>query len=178
MCRRFVLVLAVATLGSASVAQSASTSAQPTTPPPALPASPRSNVLSVVVQDREGHSVRGLKPQNFRVTEGGVPQAIARMEEHSSQSPTSTAPAFPSLPPGTFTNYTPIAPGETLNILLIDALNTPLKDRALSARSCCSMLATPIRTRASRFSVWRTVSSFCKVSPRVPSRCATWWSVN
>jgi VWFA-related protein len=128
MCRRFVLVLAVATLGSASGAQSAS-SPQPTNPPPALHASPRSIVLSVVVQDKDGHPVRGLKPQNFRVTESGVPQTIARTEEHSSQSPTSTARSFPSLPPGTFTNYTPIAPGETLNILVIDALNTPLKDR-------------------------------------------------
>ncbi|MGD0649441.1 MAG: VWA domain-containing protein, partial [Acidobacteriaceae bacterium] len=94
-------------------------------------ASPRSNVLSVVVQDQEGHPVRGLKPQNFRVTESGVPQTIARTEEHSSQDSPLAAPAFPSLPPGTFTNYTPIAPGETLNILLIDALNTPLKDEGL-----------------------------------------------
>ena len=85
-------------------------------------------MLSVVVQDQDDRPVRGLKPQNFRVTEGGVPQTIARMEEHSSQDPPLTGPAFPALPPGTFTNYTPIAPGETLNILLIDALNTPLKD--------------------------------------------------
>lgn len=127
MCRRFVLVLAVATLASAAGAQSASPSPQPMNPPPALDASPRSIALSVVVQDQDGRPVRGLKAQNFRVTESGVPQTIARFEEHSSQAPTSTAPSFPSLPPGTFTDYTPIAPGETLNILLIDALNTPLK---------------------------------------------------
>ena len=130
MCRRFVLVLAFATLGSASGAQSPSSAPQPTGPAPAVHASPRSVVLSVVVQDQEGHPVRGLKPQNFRVTEGGVTQSIARMEEHSSQDSPLTAPSFPSLPPGTFANYTPIAPGETLNILLIDALNTPLKDEA------------------------------------------------
>jgi len=124
MCTRFVLVLAVATLGSASGAQSA----PPTTSAPALEPSPRSIALSVVVQDQDGHPVRGLSSQNFRVTEGGAPQTIARVEEHSSQSPTATATSFPSLPPGTFTNYTPIASGETLNILLIDALNTPMKD--------------------------------------------------
>jgi VWFA-related protein len=127
MCRRFVLVLAVATLASASGAQSASSAPPPPNPPPALQASSRFNVLSVVVQDQEGQPVRGLNAQNFRVTEGGVPQTIARMEEHSSQASPLTAPSFPSLPPGTFTNYTPIARGETLNILLIDALNTPLK---------------------------------------------------
>ena len=128
MCRRFVLVLAVATLGSASGAQSPSSAPQSTGPSPALPASPPSVVLNVVVQDREGHPVRGLKTQNFRVTEGGVPQSIARVEEHSSQGSPPTAPSFPSLPPATFANYTPIAPGETLNILLIDALNTPLRE--------------------------------------------------
>jgi VWFA-related protein len=130
MRRRFVLVLAIAMLCSAGGAQSASTSQQPTNPP-ALHASPRSNALSVVVQDQGGHPVRGLKAQNFRVTESGVPQTIAHMEEHSSQVSPLTAPSFPSLPPGTFTNYTPIARGETLNILLIDALNTPLKDEGL-----------------------------------------------
>ncbi len=127
MCRRFVLVLAVAMLASASGAQSASSSPQPANPPPAVPASPRSVVLSVVVQGQDGHPVRGLKAQNFRVTEGGVPQTIAHIEEHSSQDSPLPAPSFPSLPPGTFTNYTPIARGETLNILLIDALNMPVK---------------------------------------------------
>jgi VWFA-related protein len=130
MRRRFVLVLAVATLGSVSGAQSASSSPQPSAPASALHASPGSVVLSVVVQGQDGQPVRGLKSQNFRVTEGGVAQTIAHMEEHSSQVSPLTAPSFPSLPPGTFTNYTPIAAGETLNILLIDALNTPLKDRS------------------------------------------------
>ena len=128
MCRRFVLVLAVATLGSASGAQSAPSPPQPL---PVVQASPRSIVISVVVQDRDGHPVRGLKAQNFRVSEGGVPQTIAHMEEHSSKIAPLNAPAFPSLPPGTLTDYTPIASGETLNILLIDALNTPLKDEGL-----------------------------------------------
>jgi VWFA-related protein len=130
MCGRFVLVLAVATLGSGSGAQSMS-SAPPASPTAALQESPRSNVLSVVVQDQEGHPVRGLKLQNFRVTESGAPLTIVRVEEHSSQSSTQAAPSFPALSPGTFTNYTPLAPGETLNILLIDALNTPLKDEGL-----------------------------------------------
>jgi len=127
MCRKFVLLLAAATLGLASGAQSTSTASPPADTSPALHASPRSIVLSVVVEDRESHPIRGLKAKNFRVTEGGVPQTIARMEEHSSQVSSLPTPPFPSLPPGTFTNYTPIAPGETLNILVIDALNTPLK---------------------------------------------------
>ncbi len=126
MCRRFVLVLAVSTVGATSGAQSASSSPQPTAL--ADHASQRSVALSVVVQDHEGQPVRGLKAQNFYLTEGGVPQTIARVEEHSSLAPPPQAPSFPALPPGNFTNYMPIAPGETLNILLIDALNTPWKN--------------------------------------------------
>ena len=127
MCRRFVLVLAVATLGSASGAQSVPTSPQPPATSPAAHASPPSTVLSVVVEDQAGLPVRGLKAQNFRVTEGGAPQTTGRFEEFSSHDGPLKAPPLPSLPPGTFTNYTPLPPGETLNILLIDALNTPLK---------------------------------------------------
>ncbi len=127
MCRRFVLVLAVATLSSACGAQSASSSPQAKGPPPAVPASQRFVVLDVAVQDHQGQPVRGLKAQNFRVTEGGVPQTIARVDEHSSLSSPPKVPRFPPLPPGNFTDYTPIASGETLNILLIDALNTPFK---------------------------------------------------
>lgn len=126
MCRRFVLALAVAMLGCHCGAQSPSTPAQPTRPP-ATEASSADSVLGVVVEDKGGHPVRGLKPQNFRVTEGGIPQTILRMEEHSSLDAPKAAPPFPSLPPGTFTDYTPMAPGETLNVLVVDGLNTPLK---------------------------------------------------
>jgi VWFA-related protein len=34
------------------------------------------------------------------------------------------------MPPGTFTDYTPVPPNGTLNILLLDALNTPTKDQS------------------------------------------------
>ena len=34
------------------------------------------------------------------------------------------------MPPGVFTNYTPVAPDSTLNVLLIDALNTPMADQS------------------------------------------------
>jgi VWFA-related protein len=87
-------------------------------------------VLDVVVEDQDGHPVRGLKAQNFRLTERGVAQTIGALEEHSSQASPAEAASYPAQPPGTFTDYTPIAPGATLNILLIDALNTPVSDRA------------------------------------------------
>ena len=33
------------------------------------------------------------------------------------------------MPPGTFTNYIPVPTDGTLNILLLDTLNTPMKDQ-------------------------------------------------
>jgi VWFA-related protein len=87
-------------------------------------------VLDVVVEDPNGHPMRGLKAQNFRLTEGGVAQTIGHLEERSSQAPPAPTAPYPALPPGVFTDYTPIAPDSTMNILLIDALNTPVKDQA------------------------------------------------
>jgi VWFA-related protein len=88
-------------------------------------------VVDVIVQDKAGHPIHGLKPEDFRLSEGKTPQTIRHFEEHS----TSTAPPpagmkLPPLPPGIFTDYTPTPPSGTLNILLLDALNTPTKDQS------------------------------------------------
>jgi VWFA-related protein len=97
--------------------------------PPVLRSSTQLVVLDVVVQDQDGHPVRGLATQNFRVSEGGVAQMIGHVEEHSAQTAHAVV-ASPPEPPGIFTDYTPVDPNGTLNILLIDALNTPVKDQA------------------------------------------------
>jgi VWFA-related protein len=103
----------------------AAASAQATSSPPA-PSVP--SVVDVVVDDQNGHPLHGLKAEDFRLTDSNVPQTLIHVVEHSSQSPTNPVPTLAPLPPGTFTNYTPIAPGSTLNILLLDALNMPVKD--------------------------------------------------
>lgn len=103
-----------------------------TSPPPAtvLQAGTKLVIVDVVVQDKDGHPVHGLKVSDFQLTEGKTPQVIHTFEEHSA----STAPSKPEppikLPPGIFTDYTPVKPNETLNVLLLDALNTPTKDQS------------------------------------------------
>jgi VWFA-related protein len=96
---------------------------------PVLRSSTQLVVVDVVVHDKDGHPVRGLKPQNFRLTDGGVAQSLGHVEEHSSQAPAAVAVSYPAEPPGTFTDYTPVPADGTLNILLIDALNMPGKDQ-------------------------------------------------
>ena len=91
-------------------------------------------VVDVVVRDPDGRPVQGLKAQNFRVMDGGVAQTVGRVEAHSGDTRNVAAAGSPRVVPGIFTNFTPIAPGTTLNILLVDALNTPVKDKALIRR--------------------------------------------
>lgn len=98
-------------------------------PPAALQTSAQSVVVDVVIQDKDGHPVHGLKPEDFHLTDNGLPQTIHAFAEHSTLTPAPPLPALPPTPPGTFTDYTPIAPGTTLNILLIDALNTRTSDQ-------------------------------------------------
>ena len=86
-------------------------------------------VVDVVVQDSAGHPVHGLKAQDFQLTEGHVAQTLRNFEDHTSTGTPATAEQMPRLPAGTFTDYTPVPPGGSLNILLLDALNTPMKDQ-------------------------------------------------
>ena len=86
-------------------------------------------IVDVVVQDSKGHAVHGLTRDNFMLTEQKKPQTIRNFEEHSATADQKPGPPVRPMPPGTFTNYTPVPPDSTLNVLLIDALNTPMQDQ-------------------------------------------------
>jgi VWFA-related protein len=87
-------------------------------------------VVDVIVQDHNGNPVHGLTAADFQLTEGHTLQKLRGFEEHSTLAP----PAKPLpplvLPAGTFTDFTPVPPSGALNVLLIDALNTPTKDQS------------------------------------------------
>ena len=85
--------------------------------------------MDVVVQDQNGHPVHGLTKDSFQLLESNTPQQVLRFEEHTSSAPQAHGPELPKLPPGLFTDYTSVAPDGTLNILLMDTLNTPIKDQ-------------------------------------------------
>ena len=106
MCRPLILTLAAALLAAALHAQSVT--------------------VNIVVNDQSGHPIHGLKPENFHITEDTTPQTLLHAEEHTSLAPTPPTPQPPPLTPGTYVDYTPVPPNTTLNILLIDALNTPV----------------------------------------------------
>ncbi len=89
-------------------------------------------LVDVVVTDAEHRPVLGLKREQFSLSEGRTPQVIKSFEEHTAPngSELSKFAGLPKLPPGVFTNYVP-APkdGSAVNVLLLDALNTPLSDQ-------------------------------------------------
>jgi VWFA-related protein len=112
--------------------------AQTSPAPPSNPASPATVlhtgtqlvIVDVSVEDKNGQPVHGLKAENFRVTEGKTPQSVLHFSEHSTLAPPAHGLTLPKMPPGYFTDYTPIPPGDTLNVLLLDAMNTPIKDQS------------------------------------------------
>lgn len=128
---RFLALVVVAVVTMVASAQSApqpASTRQPDTTS-TVASSGRQVDVDVAVDDREGKPVRGLRAGSFHLSEDKIPQTILRMNEHSALMPAGATGKLPTQPPGTFTNFTPMAPDGTLNILLIDALNTPTKEQ-------------------------------------------------
>jgi VWFA-related protein len=86
----------------------------------------------VVVLDRHNQPVRDLKAADFTITDNGRPVKLGGFEEHAAprSAQPASAPNVPNLGINVFTNYTPVPPDTPLNILLLDALNTPITDQA------------------------------------------------
>ncbi|MGO9339715.1 MAG: VWA domain-containing protein [Terracidiphilus sp.] len=110
-----------------AAAQTAPDSSQPAT---TLHSYSNLVVVDVVATDDKHSSVHQLAAADFTVLEDGKPQTVKVFEEHAALPPTAprTMPKL-KLSPGSFTNYSPVPPSGTLNILLFDKLNTPLDDQ-------------------------------------------------
>jgi VWFA-related protein len=97
-------------------------------PAPTIHAQSNLVVVDVTVTDAHGNPIHGLAQADFTVLEDGHPQTIKNFEPHVSTHAAQPAP-LPQLPAGTFTNR-PVAPDAgALNILVLDKLNTPMKDQ-------------------------------------------------
>jgi len=99
------------------------------TPSSTLRVNSRAVLVDVVVTDKSGKPVTGLKQDAFAVTEQGKPQAIGFFEEHTA------APAapkeIPKLPPDVFSNFSPFAQPAAVNVLLLDSLNTRVESQTV-----------------------------------------------
>ena len=99
-------------------------------------------LVDVTVTDRNDQPIAGLKREDFQILEKGKPQAIASFEEHKGVPPSergtasnqsgivSNKIAIPLLPPHFYTNYPLASPVDSVNVLVLDSLNTETADQS------------------------------------------------
>lgn len=103
----------------------------------------REVVMDVVALDAKGRSVQGLSTSDFRVVEDGVPQQVRSVSEHRAMTPEEAAKVSPvKMPPNTFTNF--VRPGNTnaVNVIVIDALDSPLPAQMYLRQQLISFMKT------------------------------------
>jgi VWFA-related protein len=85
-------------------------------------------LVDVVVTER-GNAVHGLDQRRFHIFEDGKEQTIASFDEHQPAAGSATPAPTAALPPDTYTNIPAYPEAPAVNVLLLDALNTPLSDQ-------------------------------------------------
>lgn len=125
--RWFAALLCCAACLPVHAQQPAATSAPGIT----LRARARLVVVDVSVTDSHHNPVHHLPKSDFALIEGKASQTITSFEEHAALSAAEAAKfePLPALAPGIFTNYIPTPVNSAVNVLLLDALNTPLADQ-------------------------------------------------
>src|SRR5215470_19348407 len=97
--------------------------------------------VPVIVTDRFGSHLHGLKKEDFTVYEEGVEQPISVFEEVE---PSEAKPGPSPDPPDQFTNLRPDdASNRQLTIVLIDMLNTPVPDQVHAKDEVVKYLTDP-----------------------------------
>ncbi len=125
---------AVAPLHSQSPAPNASATA------PTIKVETRVVLLDVVVTDNKGEAVVGLTNKDFQITEQGMPQSISSFEEHKSAQPVQIK--VPQMPANVFSNFPTTKSADSVNVLLLDLLNTQPPDQALARQQVIKYLDT------------------------------------
>lgn len=94
---------------------------------PVIRVTTRLVLVDVVVTDKPGKPVTGLKPEDFAVQENGKPVKVSMFVSPRQNLP----PAPAALPPGIYSNKPQYrSPGGPIVVLLLDAANTQFKDQA------------------------------------------------
>ncbi|MGA8112003.1 MAG: VWA domain-containing protein [Acidobacteriaceae bacterium] len=97
-------------------------------------------LVDVVVRDKD-KPVEGLRKSDFQVLEDGKPQAVTVFEEHKAADVQESAQA-PVLPPHVYGNFPRYRITSAANVLLLDALNTPLNHQNYARQQMLKYLHT------------------------------------
>jgi VWFA-related protein len=133
-----LLLAATALRPSSAATQSVPAAAQ------AAPTTLQSNtslVLVDVVVTSRNKPVQGLKESQFQVLENGKVQPITSFEEHQPPA-TQDLPKPAPLPPDTYGDRLDYPASSPVNVLLLDALNTPVADQLQARRQMLDYLKT------------------------------------
>ncbi len=124
--RSLVLVVATAAFGAQQAQQPA-----PAIPPPTIRLTTHMVLVDVVVTDKQGKAITGLRPEDFVVEENGKVQKISSLTTPADNAPA----AVPQLPPGIYSNRPQYrSTGAPITVMLLDGLNTQFKDQAYARR--------------------------------------------
>jgi VWFA-related protein len=145
------------------VTAAAQVKGQPTQPSQTTPTMPpasastlqiRANLVLVdVVVTNGGVAVGGLPKGKFHVLEDGNPQQITTFEEHRPED-SPVVSNLPSLGPNIYSDFPEFAITSAANVLLLDALNTPLSDQMYVRQQMTRYLQTiPPGTRVAVFTL-------------------------
>lgn len=128
----------LALLAAAAIAHPAWSQQQPSSPPTStLRTGTQIVVVDVTVTDRSGNPVKGLKAEDFEVTEERGAQRIAAFDEHTVGD--RPAPTVPPMPPGIFSNLA-APPTGVLTVIVFDTLNSGLQDEIFARRQLIELL--------------------------------------
>ena len=110
-------------------------------PPPKFHTASRLVVVNVVVTDRDGKQISGLKKEDFQLFEDGKAQPLLVFESHETSSQPSAAP---HLHPGADEQTTiPTLAGDgAINVILFDMLNTAAEDQRYARQELSEFLET------------------------------------
>jgi VWFA-related protein len=129
VCRRSLPSLCAALLVSLTLAATtAGQTAPPATAPPVIRTNANLVLVDVVVTDK-GKPVQSLAANQFHILENGKEQHITIFEEHHATD-AQQASKIPAMPPRTFSNIPRFALTSAVNVVLLDALNTPTPDQS------------------------------------------------
>ncbi|MGH9547518.1 MAG: VWA domain-containing protein [Terriglobales bacterium] len=109
-------------------------------PVPRFESKVRVVLVDVVVTNGKDEPVTGLDRKDFQVLEDGKRQTISDFEEHKD---VRLKPVkLPPMPPGVYTNFPPTKTTDSVNVLLLDALNTQVSDQSYVRAQLTRYLAT------------------------------------
>ena len=126
--------------------------AQEGQPTPTVKAKVREVLVDVVVTDNKGVPIPSLKSEDFQILEDGKPQTVSHFEEHKGVPPTQFK--LPPMPPNVYTNFPLTQSADSVNVILLDSLNTPSSDQSYVHVQMLKYLQTiPPNTRVAIFTL-------------------------